>query len=225
MKKLFPVFAIVLVLATIGCAPKVDMEAERAAIHAFHDECLATMLVGDVDCFAEDGQALPHGATVIKGRSAIGELISQMTEDPNLSVSHDIVNIEVSRGGDLAYIHYTYELTMSDPDGSPITEYGKGIFTLKKQPQEGWKILIDIWNANDDSLNDSNELERDLEAIAALREENLAAINASDVSTLLTEFTDDVVFLPAGHPPLYWTIRFSLGSKVPKLAVRRTSQS
>jgi uncharacterized protein (TIGR02246 family) len=41
-----------------------------------------------------------------------------------------------------------------------------------------------------------------LEAITALREENLAAINASDVSTLLTEFTDDVVFLPDGQPPV-----------------------
>jgi len=45
---------------------------------------------------------------------------------------------------------------------------------------------------------ESNELARDLE----LREENLAAINASDVSTLLTEFTDDVVFLPDDQPPV-----------------------
>jgi len=49
---------------------------------------------------------------------------------------------------------------------------------------------------------ESNELARDLEAITALREENLAAINASDVSTLLTEFTDDVVFLPDDQPPV-----------------------
>jgi uncharacterized protein (TIGR02246 family) len=202
MKRIFLISTALLLVVTFGCAPQVDMQAERAAIHAFHDECLAAMLVGDLDCFAEDGQALPHGASVIKGRSAIGELISQMIEDPNLSVSHDIVNIEVSRGGDLAYIHYTYELTMSDQDGSPATEYGKGIFTLKKQPQEGWKILIDIWNANNDSLSDSNDLERDLEAIAALREKNLAAINASDVSTLLTTFTDDVVWLPDDQPPV-----------------------
>ena len=49
---------------------------------------------------------------------------------------------------------------------------------------------------------ESYELARDLEAITVLREENLAAINASDVSTLLTEFTDDVVFLPDDQPPV-----------------------
>ncbi len=48
----------------------------------------------------------------------------------------------------------------------------------------------------------SNDQARDLEAITALREENLAAINAGDVSTLLAEFTDDVVFLPADQPPV-----------------------
>ena len=49
---------------------------------------------------------------------------------------------------------------------------------------------------------ESNEQARDLEAITALREENVAAINASDVSTLLAEFTDDVVYLPADQPPV-----------------------
>ena len=49
---------------------------------------------------------------------------------------------------------------------------------------------------------ESNEQARDLEAITALSEENVAAINASDVSTLLREFTDDVVFLPADQPPV-----------------------
>ncbi len=49
---------------------------------------------------------------------------------------------------------------------------------------------------------ESGDQARDLEAITALREENVAAINASDVSTLLAEFTDDVVYLPPGHPPV-----------------------
>ena len=49
---------------------------------------------------------------------------------------------------------------------------------------------------------ESSEQVSDLEAITALSEENVAAINASDVSTLLGEFTDDVVFLPMDQPPV-----------------------
>lgn len=57
---------------------------------------------------------------------------------------------------------------------------------------------------------ESSELVQDLEAITALREENPAAINSSDVNTLLTEFTDDVVFLPDDQPPvLNWFVEWS----------------
>jgi len=136
-------------------ATLVDMEAERAAIHKFHDECMAVLLAGNVDCFSEDGQLLPPSAPSIKGKGAIGEVVSQMIEDPNFSASHDIINVEVSRSGDLAYIHYIYELTMSGPDGNPITEKGKAIYVLKNQPQAGWKYVIDIWNADDESISDT----------------------------------------------------------------------
>jgi steroid delta-isomerase-like uncharacterized protein len=147
MKKLIPIFSIMLVLAVSGCAPQLDLEAEREAIHKFHDECITALLAGNVDCFAEEAQFLPPNAHPLKGKKAIGELVSQMIEDPNFSGSHDIVNVEVSRSGDLATIHYTYELNMSDPDGNPVTEHGKAIYVLKKQSQGGWKILIDIWNS------------------------------------------------------------------------------
>ncbi len=152
MKELFLILATVLVLAASGCAPQVDIEAERAAVHKFHDECINAALAGDVgvtvSCFAEEGQFLPPNAPPIKGKDAIGEFLSQIVENPSFSGSHEIVKVEVSRSGDLAYIHYTYELTLNDPDGNPVTEHGKAIYVLKKQPQGGWKFLIDIWNAD-----------------------------------------------------------------------------
>lgn len=147
MKKLIPICATVLVLVVSGCSPKVDMEVQRAAVHKFHDECMTTLLAGDISCFAEEGQLLPPNAPPVKGKKAISELVSQIIEDPNFSASHDIVNVEVSGSGDLAYIHYTYELTLSDPDGNPVAEQGKAIYILKKQPQGGWKIWFDIWNS------------------------------------------------------------------------------
>ena len=147
MKKLIPICATVLLLVVSGCSPKVDMEVERTAIHKFHDECMTAFFAGNVDCFAEAAQLLPPGASPITGKKAIGEFVSQVIEDPNFSGFHDIVNVEVSGSGDLAYIHYTYELNLSDPDGNPVAEQGKAIYILKKQPQEGWKIWFDIWNS------------------------------------------------------------------------------
>ena len=139
-------FATVLVLTLGGCAPQADTEAERATIRTFHDDCLAAQVTGDVDCFSEDGQMLPNEFPPIKGKSAIADVVAQIIGDPNFSVSHDIIDIDVSQSGDLAYIHYTYEFAMSDSDGNPATEHGNAVFILKKQPQVGWKYIIDISN-------------------------------------------------------------------------------
>ncbi len=155
MKKLIPICATVLVLVVSGCSPKVDMEVERAAVHKFHDECMTAFLAGNVDCFAEAAQLLPPGASPITGKKAIGGFMSQVIEDPNFSGFHDIVNVEVSRSGDLAYIHYTYEIIVSDPGGSPVAEQGKAVYVLTKQPQAGWKILIDIWNTDAEGASDT----------------------------------------------------------------------
>ena len=87
MKRLFLIFSTMLTLAIIACAPQVDLEAERVAIEKFHEECLTAQLAGNVDCFAEDGQWLPPGAPPIKGRKAIGELVSQIINDPNLLIT------------------------------------------------------------------------------------------------------------------------------------------
>ena len=208
MKRLFLITAAVLVVAAVGCAPRVDIEAERAAIHKFHDECLAAMLIGDVGCFAEDGLALPHDALPIAGRDAIGELISKMIEDPNLAVSHDIVNLDISAGGDQAYLHYTYDLTMSDPSGNPATEHGKGVFILKKQSQIGWEILIDIWNADSVEIDTESEVQAGFNdkaavpAILALEQDVFDAQNAGDFEGWLSFFTDDVLIMPPNEPVL-----------------------
>ncbi len=142
-------------LSVGGGVPRVDAESEYSAIHKFHDECMTALRAGNVDCFAEDGQMLPRGAAPIKGRAAIGEVLSQLIKDPNFSVSHDIVSAEISRSNDLAYIHYTYEIIMSDPDGNPVTERGKAVYVLTKQSQDGWNILIDIWNTDAEVASDT----------------------------------------------------------------------
>ena len=154
MMKRYPVFAAVFVLTVGGCTPQVDVDAEQAAIRDFHDKCLAQLLTGNADCFAEDSQLLPLDATPIKGRSAIGELVSRMLEDPNFSVSHDVIDVDLFQNGDQAYVHYTFEMIMSDSDGNPVAEQGQAIYLLDKQPQVGWQILIDAYKADSENVSD-----------------------------------------------------------------------
>jgi ketosteroid isomerase-like protein len=202
MSKLFRFAVIASAVFAVSCGQQIDLEGQRAAIHKFHDECSKALLTGNVECFAENGQWLPPKAPPITGRDKIGELVSQAIEDPNFSVSHEIVDIDVSDSGDLAYIHYTYKFTSSGPDGNPITEQGKAIYVLKKQPQAGWKILFDIWNTDRPEICAAEGDEADIAAIHDLFKRYDSSATAGQFKEWMSLFSDDIIWTRQDQPAL-----------------------
>ncbi len=152
MKKLFPIVATLLVLAVSGCAPQVDIEAEEAAIRSADADCLKAWAAKDVDrvlsCYSDDASVFPSNAPIATGKEAIRALWSQVFETPGFALSWDISKLEVSRAGDLAYAYGTYEQTVNDPEGNPITERGKWVGVYKKQADGQWKMVADIGNSD-----------------------------------------------------------------------------
>ncbi len=158
MKKLFPIAATLLVLATSGCAPQVDVEAERAAIRTVDGQMVAAINAGDLDrwlrFFTDDAIIMPPNAPAVVGKEAIREFVSDLMASTDFAVSHDLGKVEVSRSGDLAYVSYAYELTLNDPEGKPVSDRGKDISVLKKQPDGMWKVVLDIWNSDQPAATD-----------------------------------------------------------------------
>jgi len=152
MKTLFPIVATLLVLAISGCAPQVDLEAEAAAIRSADADCLKAWAAKDVDrglsCYSDDASVLPSNAPIATGKEAIRALWSQLFETPGFALSWDISELEVSRAGDLAYGHGTYELMVNDAAGNPVTERGTWVGVWKKQADGQWKLVADIWNSD-----------------------------------------------------------------------------
>jgi uncharacterized protein (TIGR02246 family) len=152
MKTLFPIVATLLVLAISGCAPQVDVAVEEAAIRSADADCLKAWAAKDVDlglsCYSDDASAFPSNAPIATGKEAIRALWSQMFETPGFALSWDISKLEVSRAGDLAYAYGTYEQTVNDPEGNPVTERGKWVGVYKKQADGQWKLVADIGNSD-----------------------------------------------------------------------------
>ena len=144
--------AALFVLAASGCAPQVDLEAEAAAIRSADADCLKAWAAKDVDlvlsCYSDDASVFPSNAPIATGKEAIGALLSQMFETPGFAVSWDISKLEVSRAGDLAYGHGTYESMANDAAGNPVTERGKWVVVWKKQTDGQWKLVVDIGNSD-----------------------------------------------------------------------------
>ncbi len=151
MKTLFSIVATLLVLAISGCAPQVDVEADKAAIRDLTDvQWLNAEQAKDVDSvlsvFADDASSFPPNASIVTGKEAIRARVSQEYSRRDFAVTWQTTKVEVSRSGDLAYSHGTYEETVNDPEGNPVTDKGKWVTVYEKQPDGTWKVVIDIWN-------------------------------------------------------------------------------
>ncbi len=150
MKKLFSIVATLLVLAISGCAPQVDVEAERAAIRdvtaqreqAWNDKDVERVLSFNT----EDSSWFPPNAPIATGQEAMRTLFTQIVESPGFALFAETTAVEVSRAGDLAYSPGIYEITVNDPEGKPVTTVGKWVSVWKKQTDGSWKVVAHIWN-------------------------------------------------------------------------------
>ena len=142
-----------LISVATGCAPTGDPVADEAAIRAVDSQMVAALrardLDGWLDFLAEDARILPPNVPAVEGKTAIRELISGLLSLPDFSVTHHPGVITVGGGGDIAYISYSYELTVPDSQGGSITETGKNISIFRKQADGSWKLVVDMWSTND----------------------------------------------------------------------------
>jgi ketosteroid isomerase-like protein len=155
MKKLFPIVATLLVLATSGCAPQVDTAAEQAAIEqAQRDWLAATNKPGEegADGYAsfvtDDAVWLPANAALVEGRDAVRAWILPLTQAEDFSITWEATRVEVSAAGDLAYSMGTYEYSLKDAEGNPVSDKGKFVDIWKKQADGSWKAAIGIGNSD-----------------------------------------------------------------------------
>ncbi len=153
MRKARSLIGMLLITVATGCAPTGDPADDEAAIRAVDSQMVAALhardLDGWLDFLAEDAQMLPPNAPAVQGKTAIRELISGLLSLPDFSVTHHPGVITVGGGGDIAYISYSYELTVPDSQGGAIAETGKDISIFRKQVDGSWKLVVDMWSTND----------------------------------------------------------------------------
>jgi hypothetical protein len=71
-----------------------------------------------------------------------------MVANPGFAVGWQPTTVEVSTAGDLGYTVGTYESTLQDEHGNPVTDRGKYVTVWKKQPDGKWKVVADIFNSD-----------------------------------------------------------------------------
>jgi ketosteroid isomerase-like protein len=134
-----------------SCAPSVNVEQQRKALIEMDRAWSQT--TKDVEKFltywAPDASVYPQGMPIATGSGAIRKTITEIFSMPGYSVRWVPTNADVSASGDLGYTSGTYEMTVNDAAGTPMTEKGKYVTVWKKQRDGKWKVMEDIFNADE----------------------------------------------------------------------------
>lgn len=124
------------VTASCAAAPQVDLEAERAAVHARSEAVVRAESAMNAEAaaafWAEDAIAQPAGSPQIQGRAAILDLYRQFFSGGMLKeFSGTTSDLHVAASGDLAYEYGVNRMVLAGPDGD-LVDNGKYLAVWKK---------------------------------------------------------------------------------------------
>lgn len=137
-------------LLAAACAPSVNVEQERNALMEQDRAWSQTTkeLEKFLTYYAPDASVYAPGMPIVTGSAAIRETFTKLTSMPGFSLQWTVAKADVSTSGDLGYTTGTYEMSVNDASGKPMTEKGKYVEVWKKQTDGQWKVVADIFNAD-----------------------------------------------------------------------------
>ncbi len=137
-------------LFATACGPSANVEQERNALMELDRQWSQTTkdIEKFVTFYSPDASFYPAGMPVVTGAGAIRETIEKMASTPGFSLQFSPTKADVAASGNLGYTTGTYESTMNDAAGNPMTEKGKYVAVWKKQSDGQWKVAEDIFNAD-----------------------------------------------------------------------------
>ena len=143
-----------LLLLGVGCqqAQPDTRAADQSAIkdlEAQWSKAAGTKNVDDIVSFyTDDASMLPPNMPIATGKQAIRGVWAGLLGNPGFSASWDSTKAEAALSGDVAYDIGTYQLTMNDPQGKPMSDHGKYLVVWKKQPDGKWKAAADMFSSD-----------------------------------------------------------------------------
>lgn len=151
MKRIL-ILAATLALAGCGAAePKIDLQAEKAAVDKLRDDFVAAFNAGDAmkigELYAEKAVMMPNEKPTVTGRAAIVDYNKATFEQASAKISITPANTTFSKEGDVAIDEGTYMINVlpKATGAQPITDEGRYLVILRKTEGK-WQVIDDIDN-------------------------------------------------------------------------------
>lgn len=150
--RLTVIVAAALVAAVLGVpivhAQTADERAIRETDLAWAKAGAAKDLEATMSFLADDATEMPPNAPAATGKAALRKVWGDMFKTPGFAMSWQPTKVEAARSGEIGYSIGTYQQTVHDKAGKPVTDRGKYVTIWKKQPDGKWKAVIDTFNSD-----------------------------------------------------------------------------
>ena len=121
-----------------------DRTAMRQAANEFAENMRAGSFAGVAAHYTADATLMPPNAPAVNGHSAIQAFLESF---PPIS-AFELRQVTVDGSGDLAFVHGTYAMTLTMPDGTAVPDAGKFIEIRRRQADGRWLMTHDIFNSD-----------------------------------------------------------------------------
>ena len=98
--------------------------------------------------YSDDAIVFPPNATSAATKESIRDGWKAMLTNPGFLISWQPTRVQVKKPGEMAWVSGTYETTMNDANGQPISDRGKYLEVWEKQTDGNWKCAADMWNSD-----------------------------------------------------------------------------
>ena len=97
--------------------------------------------------WTDDAVVLPPGLPSVVGQAALRQYVEGSMQIPGFRITWESKDVTLSPDGQLAYMFSRNAVTLSAPDGTPITTEGRAVTIWRREPDGEWRCAVDIWNA------------------------------------------------------------------------------
>ncbi len=137
--------------ATTPATPPDTRAADEAAIlkmdEAWNQAAATEKVDGWMKYYTDDVVVQPPNEPRAVGAAAARKGIEALFALPEVKISWKAEKVIVARSGEMGYLYGDYELSFKDK-GKTITEKGKMVEIMHKQPDGSWKCGFDMWSPN-----------------------------------------------------------------------------
>ena len=143
----------VVLIFGVSCyrAAAFDAAAEEAKLLRRDAEWADLATAGkDVDkiisYWSDDAVIMMPRQPVVEGKAAIRAYVAASFKDPNFKIHWKSSKVTFSADGKMAYMPGTDEMTVSGPNGAPLTLHLRGIAIWRIDTDGQWRCVVDISN-------------------------------------------------------------------------------